>query len=146
MTGRPRHVLITGGSRGIGLSIAQLFAKTGYRCTLVSRSEESLKAAVSTLTTLPSAQWSDPAARLSNPSSPKHSYIPGNIAQLSEFWNADSSLPSSFGAYLSKPPVQDSNHPSKIDVLVNCAGVTQAKLFSRTDVRILSATVIIVFS
>lgn len=146
MAGRSRHVLITGGSRGIGLSIAQLFAKTGYRCTLISRSEENLKAAVSTLPSLLSTQVLDASINQSKPSPPKHSYIPGDISLLSEFWNPDSSLPSSFSAYLPRPSVQDSQHSSKIDVLINCAGVTQAKLFSRTDVCILTTVMGSVFS
>jgi NAD(P)-dependent dehydrogenase (short-subunit alcohol dehydrogenase family) len=44
-----RHIVITGGSRGIGLAIAQLFARNNYRCTLISRNEEALKAAINTL-------------------------------------------------------------------------------------------------
>jgi NAD(P)-dependent dehydrogenase (short-subunit alcohol dehydrogenase family) len=40
-----KHVLITGGSKGIGLSCAALFLKEGARVTLVSRSAENLKAA-----------------------------------------------------------------------------------------------------
>jgi NAD(P)-dependent dehydrogenase (short-subunit alcohol dehydrogenase family) len=121
MATRPRHVLITGGSRGIGLSIAQLFAKNSYRCTLISRSEDDLRTAVATLQPLP-------------PPSPDtkhqytHGFIPGNITAGKAFWSLSENR--SFGAHLPKPrPENGLLDPSRIDVLVNCAGVTQAKLF-----------------
>ncbi|KAJ6258966.1 hypothetical protein Dda_5861 [Drechslerella dactyloides] len=44
-----RSCLITGGSRGIGLAIATRFASAGANCTLVARSLEPLRDAVSTL-------------------------------------------------------------------------------------------------
>ncbi|KAF1944529.1 3-oxoacyl-reductase [Clathrospora elynae] len=125
---RPRHVLITGGSRGIGLAIAQLFAKNAYRCTLISRSEDNLKAAVATLHPLPS--YPIPSEQTSAEETQKlhnHTYIPGNITPASTFW----STTSHFGTYLPKPPIRlPSAHPSRIDVVVNCAGITQAKLFT----------------
>ncbi|KAK7186518.1 hypothetical protein DPSP01_002049 [Paraphaeosphaeria sporulosa] len=103
---RPPHVLITGGSRGIGLSIAHLFAHNAYRCTIVSRSEAPLRAAVASL----------PA-----PSSAKHAYITGDIASPT-FWSS-----AGIGSSL---PAKD--EASKLDVLVNCAGVTQGSLFAAT--------------
>ncbi|KAI3328003.1 NAD(P)-binding protein [Xylariaceae sp. AK1471] len=44
-----KRCVITGGSRGIGLAIAQLFASEGAVCTLVGRHEESLATAVKSL-------------------------------------------------------------------------------------------------
>ena len=44
-----QHVLITGGSKGIGLSCAKAFLDEGARVTLVSRSAEALDAAAKTL-------------------------------------------------------------------------------------------------
>ncbi len=44
-----KHVLITGGSKGIGLACAQTFLAEGSRVTLVSRSVENLLAAQSAL-------------------------------------------------------------------------------------------------
>lgn len=40
-----KHVLITGGSTGIGLSIAQILAQQGASVTLVARSQSKLDAA-----------------------------------------------------------------------------------------------------
>ncbi|KAK6363817.1 hypothetical protein TWF730_001225 [Orbilia blumenaviensis] len=44
-----RSCLITGGSKGIGLAIANRFAQAGATCTLIARHEESLKDAISIL-------------------------------------------------------------------------------------------------
>lgn len=44
-----KHVLITGGSKGIGLACAQSFAQEGSRISLVSRSMDNLTAAQATL-------------------------------------------------------------------------------------------------
>lgn len=44
-----KNALICGSSKGIGLAIAQELALSGANCTLISRSEESLKIAVATL-------------------------------------------------------------------------------------------------
>ncbi|CAO2650703.1 Nn.00g019950.m01.CDS01 [Neocucurbitaria sp. VM-36] len=134
MVARPRHVLITGGSRGIGLAIAQLFAKKAYRCTLISRSEDDLKAAVRTLQPLPSPQSENGSSTASSPpQSISHRYIPGDISRASHFWNTDSSRPSYFGTYLPKAQIRQAGQSSRIDVLVNCAGLSQAKLFTAMD-------------
>lgn len=44
-----KQCIISGGSRGIGLSIARLFAAEGAWCTLVGRNRESLVTAVESL-------------------------------------------------------------------------------------------------
>lgn len=139
-TSRPRHVLVTGGSRGIGLAIAQLFAKNAYRCTLISRSEDNLKAAVATLQPLHSSSTCTPSTSTSSSTSEaqplsgfQHNYIPGNISHASNFWRTSTTQPSHFGRYLPKPHVREQNHASRIDVLVNCAGITQARLFTATE-------------
>ena len=41
-----KHCVVTGGSRGIGAAIAELFAARGARCTLVGRDAGALEAAV----------------------------------------------------------------------------------------------------
>lgn len=41
--GDAKHVLVTGGSSGIGLGIARAFADAGYRVTVASRNEDRLR-------------------------------------------------------------------------------------------------------
>lgn len=105
------HVLITGGSRGIGLAIAHLFARNAYRCTLLSRSEGPLKDAISDLNaTYPSSNF-------------HHAYVVGDISS-SQFWSN-----AGIGSSLSVR-----NAPTnQISVLVNCAGITQSELFVKTE-------------
>lgn len=145
MAAKPRHVLVTGGSRGIGLAIAQLFAKNSYRCTLISRSEQDLKTAVASLHPLPSqppsASKDETASSSSKPdvSEPEnptistqhqHGYVAGDLSHGTKFWHADQPFRTQF-------PRPDRNNPathsSQVDVLVNCAGLTQAKLFGTLD-------------
>lgn len=111
-----KHALITGGSRGIGLSIAQLLARNNYACTLVSRSTSSLESAVSTLS-VPSSSTSTQTSA-SDTQSP-HAILPGDIS-LPSFWTHDT-----FAGVKKRTP--------RFDVLVNCAGISQSKLFSRTS-------------
>ncbi|KAF2637899.1 3-oxoacyl-reductase [Massarina eburnea CBS 473.64] len=67
--------LITGGSRGIGLSIAQLLSRNNYSCTLISRSDSSLKSALATLHPVPDGI-------------PPHNYISGDISRPN-FWQTN---------------------------------------------------------
>ncbi|KAJ3142000.1 3-dehydrosphinganine reductase [Physocladia obscura] len=46
---RGRHVVVTGGSRGLGLSLATRFARSGANVTLVARASPSLDAALSSV-------------------------------------------------------------------------------------------------
>ncbi|PVI03855.1 NAD(P)-binding protein [Periconia macrospinosa] len=107
-----KHALITGGSRGIGLSIAQLLARNNYACTLISRSSSmsSLHAALSSLS-IPSSS----STQTENP----HAVLRGDIASQN-FWTQDT-----FKAMKERT--------KRFDVVVNCAGITQAKLFARMD-------------
>ncbi len=54
-----RHVLITGGSKGIGLACAQAFLNEGARVSLVSRSADNLQRAAGRLAQLPESRASD---------------------------------------------------------------------------------------
>jgi NAD(P)-dependent dehydrogenase (short-subunit alcohol dehydrogenase family) len=130
MSSHPRHVLITGGSRGIGLAIAKAFSQHNYRCTLISRNESALKDAIAQLTPLRPSSPEDPNDE--SKQSPQHAYIAGDITSAAQFWSTSTS----FGAVLPKPRQSQSGekkHASKIDVLVNCAGVTHSKLFIRSS-------------
>ncbi len=49
MAQSPKRALVTGGSMGIGLTIAQALAERGYQLLLVARGEEALKEAVEML-------------------------------------------------------------------------------------------------
>jgi NAD(P)-dependent dehydrogenase (short-subunit alcohol dehydrogenase family) len=122
MSPHPRHVLITGGSRGIGLSIARLFAQNAYRCTLIARSEPTLLTATASLAPLPSHLPVAPYTAITT----AHGHIAGDITAGSHFWSTNPSLP--FGAHLPK-----GDDASRIDVVVNCAGVTQSSLFVKTS-------------
>ena len=44
-----KSIIVTGGSKGIGRGIAQVFAATGAKVTLASRGEEALKETVDTI-------------------------------------------------------------------------------------------------
>lgn len=44
-----QHVYITGGSAGLGLSVAQLLTKKGAHVSIVARNEEKLNKALATL-------------------------------------------------------------------------------------------------
>ncbi|KAI1106510.1 NAD(P)-binding protein [Jackrogersella minutella] len=57
-----KRCIITGGSRGIGLAIAQLFATEGASCKLIGRVPESLTSAVETLVRKDDTQQHDMAA------------------------------------------------------------------------------------
>ncbi len=70
-----KRCVITGGSRGIGLAIAELFASQGATCTLVGRDAAALSGAAARLTTATAAMAPLPlphntfAMDVSNPNS-----------------------------------------------------------------------------
>ncbi|KAI1432141.1 NAD(P)-binding protein [Xylaria sp. CBS 124048] len=92
-----KHCVITGGSRGIGLGIAKLFAAEGATCTLVGRHRDSLVNAVSSLESLQS-----------QPNRPPHRYEIFTTVASADDWQV----------------LMDRFKTEKIDVLVNAAGIT----------------------
>ena len=140
---RGRHVLITGGSRGIGLACAQAFLAEGARVSLVARQQSGLDAAVATLAAVgiaPSMAAASPASASSTGSavstgSPPAAAAPSS-ALLESAPTADpEDLPGSrvrgFAADLSDAAgaaalvarVWDEVGP--VDVLVNSAGAAR---------------------
>jgi NAD(P)-dependent dehydrogenase (short-subunit alcohol dehydrogenase family) len=130
MPSSPLHALVIGGSRGIGLSIAQLLARNNYSITLLSRTEHSLKAALETLhpnPTIPPPTSSPSSTTTSTktktyPTPSSHNYITADITTPS-FWSQEE--------FQAQYTALNNSTPS-IDVLVNCAGQTQSQLFTRT--------------
>ncbi|KAF2704569.1 NAD(P)-binding protein, partial [Pleomassaria siparia CBS 279.74] len=117
-----RHVLITGGSRGIGLACARLFAENAYRCTLLSRNEKALREAVASL-----------PGQDTETQTP-HKYIVGDVSDPN-FWDHSQVGKELSGTSEDKdsPPRTHSRIVNRIDVLINCAGITQKRLFIRTN-------------
>ncbi|KAH7114365.1 hypothetical protein B0J11DRAFT_134251 [Dendryphion nanum] len=107
-----RHAFITGGSRGIGLAIAQHFAANNYRITLLARDVPRLKAALATL----------PSSHLL--SHEPHRYVECADISNQYFWDG--------GSYFGRQ-MHFADSTSKIDVLVNCAGIAQSSAFVRTS-------------
>jgi NAD(P)-dependent dehydrogenase (short-subunit alcohol dehydrogenase family) len=92
------HILITGGSKGIGLACAKLFLEEGAKVSLVSRDLATLEAAKTTL----SAQVKDASTRIA--------------VYSADLRNADSALQALDAAEKSFGP---------LDVLVNSAGAAK---------------------
>jgi NAD(P)-dependent dehydrogenase (short-subunit alcohol dehydrogenase family) len=93
-----KHILITGGSKGIGLACARLFLQEGAHVSLVARSAETLREAVESLREV----WPDPALR-----------IAGHVADLK---NPDAAV-----QVLDKIEA----HGGPVDILVNSAGAAR---------------------
>lgn len=88
-----KHVLLCGGSQGIGLAAAKLFAQSGASVTLMARNEDSLSEACKSLSVINTNQT--------------HNYI---VADLSDPYKASDAL----SVYLSKG--------NNIDILINNSG------------------------
>ncbi|KAI1296346.1 hypothetical protein F5Y03DRAFT_295617 [Xylaria venustula] len=100
-----KQCFITGGSRGIGLAIARLFASEGASCLLIGRHQDTLNTAVKSLEQTP-GQSQPHGSRVFDVSDARgwHSLMHG----------------------LKREPV---------DILVNAAGTSQNSLLSRTQLQ-----------
>ncbi|KAG8627853.1 hypothetical protein KVT40_003726 [Elsinoe batatas] len=106
------HALVTGASRGIGLSTAHLLASHGCHLTLIARTPSTLSVAQSTLPSPP-------------PSSPPHRVVAGDISSRL-FW---------------KDLEQHIPRQERVDILVNSAGVSHQSLFLRTSEELVEQVV-----
>ncbi|KAI1328559.1 NAD(P)-binding protein [Xylariaceae sp. FL0255] len=107
-----KRCLITGGSRGIGLAIAQLFASQGAACSLIARNHNDLGTAVKSLT--------PPSENETNP--PVHT-IHSMDGSSRHYW---------------EDLLNNHFQESPIDILVNAAGVSQNSLLPRTPPEIVT--------
>ncbi|RYP62556.1 hypothetical protein DL771_009686 [Monosporascus sp. 5C6A] len=98
-----KRCVITGGSRGIGLAIAQLFAREGAACTLAARDAGALDRAVAGLT---------PTAPRTTP----HGAVAMDVAN-----------PNAWEILVARVKNE------KTDILVNAAGVAQNSFLFRTS-------------
>ncbi len=93
-----KHILITGGSKGIGLACAQGFLREGAKVSLVSRDSANLEAALKTL----SAEFEDAASRVAT--------FSADLQDAAQAANALAQAEARHGA---------------VDVLVNSAGAAK---------------------
>ncbi|KAG8160361.1 hypothetical protein KVR01_009897 [Diaporthe batatas] len=104
-----KTVLVTGGSRGIGLAIAHRLADEGASCLLVARNADALNTACSDLPPPYSKGAAEPRP---------HAFFAGEAGEPAT-WD-------SIGRQLSA-------EGAEVDVLVNAAGVSQNSLLARTS-------------
>ncbi|RYP53178.1 hypothetical protein DL768_001771 [Monosporascus sp. mg162] len=100
-----KRCVITGGSRGIGLAIAQLFAREGAACTLAARDAGALDRAVAGLTPTPAPSQTNP-----------HGAVAMDVANP-DAWEI----------------LVTTVKNEKTDILVNAAGVAQNSFLFRTS-------------
>ncbi|KAI1201864.1 hypothetical protein F5X97DRAFT_268216 [Nemania serpens] len=105
---RGKRCLITGGSRGIGLAIAKLFASEGAGCTLIGRHEETLATAVRSLRRMEE----DPSPP------PPHDSRAFDVS-VADGWQ-----------FLMRDRKAD-----RVDILVNAAGISQNSLLLKLPVN-----------
>jgi 3-dehydrosphinganine reductase len=108
MSLRGQHVLITGGSSGIGLALARQCAADGAKLSLVARDPTRLEAAKLSITA-------------ANPKSPVVATIPADVSVEAELLAA---LRSAEGAH------------GLVDVLIACAGVSTPGYFEEIPVDV----------
>ncbi|KAI1842776.1 hypothetical protein JX266_011097 [Neoarthrinium moseri] len=105
-----KRAIITGGSRGIGLAIARLFASEGTSVTLVGRDEARLSSALDSLSAGEQQHHHQPPAR--------HNSYAFDVSSI-DGWTA----------MLNDMKQMQQN----VDILVNAAGITQQSLLYKSD-------------
>lgn len=108
---KDKTVLITGGSKGIGYSIAEKLSSKGYNIILLARDELKMAEKVKELPTFDN--------RL------QHGYIKFDLSQLASYKTELTRLiDENF----------DKKRGKSIDVLINCAGMTQKSMLPMTSI------------
>lgn len=116
------HVLITGGSKGIGLAVARAFLSEGARVTLVARERSTLESARSTLTEEPSAQDDDSGREAGSQAGPSRGRTAGEgSGQRIAIHSADLRDPASALSALDAAEAE----LGPVDILVNSAGAAR---------------------
>lgn len=105
----PRHVLVTGGSSGIGLEVAKLYAKAGDKVTIVARNQKKLDEAKAEIVKETSCDTKNVLALSCD--------VGDGMKAVTEGFGAAKKL---FGP---------------IDVLINSAGITYISSFDTSDIN-----------
>lgn len=113
----PAHVLITGGTRGIGLSIAHAFAKTGnHSIQITGRNPSTLSDAISSL------------RETYKNSNPSQEVSEEDLTLLIQGTQADVSDPKTWKSAFASIKKETAERWQIPDVLINSAGVTHSSL------------------
>ncbi|KAK8174940.1 hypothetical protein BC567DRAFT_264453 [Phyllosticta citribraziliensis] len=136
-TDRQLSILVTGGSRGIGLAIAKQFARhPNVNTCIIGRNETSLRTAAQSIEEscaspnnahLPTSSSSSSSSAAATAPERAHSYIVGDVTSRT-FWQSLARGNLSATHTSGKSALAD---PATCDVLVNAAGVSKTGVFVR---------------
>lgn len=126
-----KTVLITGGSRGIGLAIAHAFARHDASTILVGRNPDTLESAVASIRSTARAAAAAAAPRAaSSPAESAADVVPASHTSA----QGDVCLAATWQELLRRVESRELGGPlGRVDVLVNCAGVAQRSLLVKTS-------------